>query len=175
MDTQNKPGLFTAIALMTLVNGIFNIIWGVSLILGTFGILLICFPVALLPLLVGAFEVAYAMKLLAVPPQPVRPSYAIAWWEIANILVGNVFSLVVGILALVFYNDQTVKDYFAQLNGTLPPPPAPAVDTPPAPPEPAPIQPVEPAPEPVAPSEPEVPAESEAPVKPKRIRKVAEK
>jgi hypothetical protein len=49
---------------------------------------------------------------------------------------------VVGILALVFYNDQIVKDYFARLNGTdgaftvvpVPPaPPAPIVDPVPAP------------------------------------------
>ena len=161
---QNKPGLVMAIALMTLVNGIFNIIWGISLILGTFGILLICFPVSLFPLILGGFEIAYAMKLLAVPPQQVQPSQTIAILEIVAILVGNVFSMVVGILALIFYNDQIVKDYFAQLNGTLPPPPAN--------PEPAPALPVESTPEPVTPVP---PAEPEDPAKPKRVRKVAKK
>lgn len=121
---QNKPSLFTAIALMTLVNGIFNVIFGVAIIGGTFGAALICFPIPLFPLILGGFEIAYAMKLLANPPQPVQPSQAIAIWEIVAILVGNVFSAVVGILVLVFYNDSTVKDYFARLNGTQTPPPA---------------------------------------------------
>jgi len=168
---QTKPSLVTAIILMTLVNGIFNIIWGIGLIVGTFGILLICFPISLFPITLGAFEIAYAMKFLAIPQQPVKPSTAIAYWEIAAVLVGNVFSLVVGILALVFYNDPTVKDYFAQLNGTQTPP------TPPPPPAPvAPELPVAPAiEEPAPPSAPDAPAEPETPVKPKRVRKVAEK
>jgi hypothetical protein len=163
---QNKPGLVMAIALMTLVNGIFNIIWGISLILGTFGILLICFPVSLLPLILGGFEIAYAMKMLAVPSQPVQPARNIAIFEIVAILVCNVFSMVVGILALIFYNDQIVKDYFAQLNGTQAPPPAPV--------EPAPALPVESTPEPVEQVE-DLPYEAESPAAPKRIRKVAKK
>jgi hypothetical protein len=161
-NSQTKPNLVMVIALMTLVNGIFNILWGVSLIVGTFGILLICFPISLFPILLGAFEIAYAMKFLAVPPQPVKPSLSIAYWEIAAILVGNVFSLVVGILALVFYNDSIVKDYFARLNGTQTPPPTP--------PMPAPVLPAESAPEVPAPA----PLEPETPEAPKRRpRKVA--
>ena len=138
--SPTKPGLVTAIAVMALVNGIFNIIWGLGMILGTFGIFLFCLPISLFPITLGAFEIAYAMKLLAVPPQPVQPSLAIAYWEIAAILVLNVFSLVVGILALIFYNDQTVKDYFAQLNAAPTPPPAPT--------EPAPVQPADSTPAP---------------------------
>jgi hypothetical protein len=123
MNTQNKPGLIVAVSLMTLVNGIFNIIWGLAIIYGSGFLSLICAaPIPLFPIILGGFEIAYAMKLLAVPSQPTQPARAIAWWEIAAILVGNVFSMVVGILALVFYNDQTVKAYFAQLNGTVPPP-----------------------------------------------------
>ncbi|MEW5941144.1 MAG: hypothetical protein AB1750_15880, partial [Chloroflexota bacterium] len=165
-------GLFTAIALMTLCNGIFNIIWGLGLTFGTF---LLCLPLGILPITLGAFEIAYAAKLLANPPQPVQPSPAIAWWEIAAILVGNVFSMVVGILALVFYNDQAVKDYFAGLNATPVPPPTPT------PPQAAPVQPTESAPAPAAPEVPaepaieEAPAVPEPPAKPKRVRKAAKK
>ena len=160
---QTKPSLVMTSALMILVNGIFNIIWGVGMILSTAGFLLVCIPISPFPIILGGFEIAYAMKLLAVPPQPVKPSQAIAWCEIAAILVGNVFSLVVGILALVFYNDQVVKDYFAQLDGT--PAPAPTL---PAAPEAAPVPPAESTPEIPAPAEPETPE------KPKRRpRKVA--
>jgi hypothetical protein len=161
-NTQTKPSLIMVIALMTLVNGIFNIIWGIGIIVGTVGLSLLCFPVPLFPIVLGGFEIAYAIKLLATPPQPVQPSQAIAIWEIVAIFVGNVFSLIVGILALIFYNDMTVRDYFAQLNGTQTPPPTPAA--------PVPALPVEPTPEPPAPA----PVEPEAPEKPKRRpRKVA--
>jgi hypothetical protein len=156
-SSQTKPGLFMIIALMTLVNGIFNIIWGVSMIQYTAGFLLVCFPIAPFPIILGGFEIAYAIKLLANPPQPVQPSQAIAIWEIVAVLVGNVFSLVVGILALIFYNDQVVKEYFAQLNRTQTPPPSDPI--------PAPTLPVDSIP---APSAPEEPAQPEAPAAPKR-------
>lgn len=116
-NTQTKPSLIMVIGLMTLVNGIFNIIWGISIIVGTGFLAFICAaPIPLFPIILGGFEIAYAIKLLANPPQPVQPSQAIAIWEIIAIFVGNVFSLIVGILALVFYNDTVVRDYFAQLN-----------------------------------------------------------
>jgi hypothetical protein len=116
-NSTSKPSLVMAIALMTLVNGIFNVIWGISIIVGTIGLSLLCFPVPLFPIILGGFEIAYAIKLLANPPVPVQPSQAIAILEIVALFVGNVFSLVVGILVLIFYNDSAVKDYFAQVNG----------------------------------------------------------
>lgn len=155
-NTQTKPNLIMAIALMTLINGIFNVIWGISIIVGTVGLSLLCFPVPLYPIILGGFEIAYAIKLLSNPPQPAQPSQAIAILEIVAIFVGNVFSLVVGILALIFYNDATVKDYFARLNGTQTPPPAT--------PMPVPALPVDPAPEVPAPAH----VEPETPEKPKR-------
>jgi hypothetical protein len=118
MNTQTKPSLVMAIALMTLINGIFNVIWGISIIVGTIGLSLLCFPVPLFPIILGGFEIAYAIKLLANPPVPVQPSQPIAILEIVAIFVGNVFSLVVGILVLIFYNDTAVKEYFARLNGS---------------------------------------------------------
>jgi hypothetical protein len=78
--------------------------------------------------------------------------------------------MVVGILALVFYNDLAVKDYFSRLNDTVSVPPAP-VPMSPALPE---TEPVAPA-EPVLPAAPEAPQPEVTPEKPKRIRKVAGK
>ena len=115
-----KPGTVTAIGVMTLVNGILNILWTlgltVTVVLGSFGIGLLCVPVTILPLVLGIFEIIYAARLLSNPPGPTQPSQAIAIMEICCILVGNVFSLVVGILALVFYNQPEVQSYFASLN-----------------------------------------------------------
>jgi hypothetical protein len=61
--------------------------------------------------------VIYAAKLFSEPAQITRPSTNIAVLEIVCVLAGNVFSMAVGILSLVFYNDTIVKNYFASLNG----------------------------------------------------------
>lgn len=173
MNTQQKPTLIQVIAWMTLVSGVVNLFWGfaasgtaLATIVGV-----ICTPLTILPAILGVFELIYAAKLFSTPPQSVKPSTNIAVFEIAAVLAGNVFSMAVGILALVFYNDAEVKNYFARLNGTLPPQPA----TPPAPaslpdPEPAPAS-EEPAATPK-----ESPPPQEPPAKPKRApRKVAKK
>ena len=137
---QQKPTLVNVIAWTTLASGIVNIIWGLAAsgtALATI-IGIICTPITILPTILGVFEILYAAKLLSNPPQSVQPSSNIAIFEIVCVLVGNVFAMVVGILSLVFYNDQIVKDYFAGLNGTAPLVPAfplpPAPTTSPAPP-----------------------------------------
>ena len=119
---EPKPTFVNVIAWMTLASGVVNLFWGLGLSLtGLLSIIgIICIPFMLLPTILGVFEIIYAAKLLSNPPQTVQPSTTIAILEIVSALVGNFFSVVVGILALVFYNDVTVRDYFARLNGTLP-------------------------------------------------------
>ena len=179
---NESPGLVKTIAVLTLINGIVNIFWGLiltgTIVMPTFGLALLCLPLVLftlLPTFLGIFETLYSIKLLSDPPQPVQPSTTIAMLEILCVLTGNVFSMIVGILSLVFYNDPQVKEYFANLNG-IPYPVASKAPVPPAPPA---------APKPVsspkgAPvTEAETPAEviPEAPAAPKpkkpRTRKVA--
>ena len=173
MQTQ-KPTLINVIAWTTLASGIVNLIWGLAAsgtVLATI-IGVICTPITILPTVLGIFEIIYAAKLLSNPPQPVIPSTNIAILEIVCVLAGNVFAMVVGILSLVFYNDQIVKDYFAGLNGTVPPAPVPVIPpVVPTPPAPA----VEPIPYPVAqepapPAEPNItePEPPEVPEMPKR-------
>jgi len=167
-----KPTLINVIAWTTLASGIVNLFWGLAAsgtaLATVIGI--ICTPLTILPTILGVFELIYAAKLFSNPAQPIQPSTNIAIFEIACVLTGNVFSMAVGILSLVFYNDTIVKDYFARLNGT----PAPVTVTPVPPasvptPEPAPV--IE---EPTAPLTEDAPAE-ELPVKPKRgPRKVAD-
>lgn len=162
MNTQ-KPTLIHVIAWTTLASGIVNMIWGLAASGTALATLvgIICTPLTILPSILGIFEVIYAAKLLSNPPQSAQPSPNIAIFEIACILTGNVFAMVVGILSLVFYNDQIVKDYFARLNGTLPPTPviSPLTPTPPVPPA--------PIPDPVIEEEPIVP-EPEPPENPER-------
>lgn len=182
METQftypQKPTLVNVIAWMTLASGIVNLFWGFGLSLTVLATIVgvVCLPLTILPTVLGIFEIIYAAKLMSNPPQAVQPSTTLAILEIVCVLAGNAFSVVVGILALVFYNDVTVRDYFARLNGTLVPvtpvPPMPPVVPAPAPePVPAPVMPEE-----VAPFEAPTDPESEEPAqKPKRPRKVAGK
>lgn len=118
-----KPTLVSVIAWMTLASGIVNLFWGLGLALTVLVTIvgIVCIPFAILPTVLGVFEIIYAAKLLSNPPQAVQPSTNIAILEIVCILAGNIFAVVVGILALVFYNDITVREYFARLNGTLAP------------------------------------------------------
>ena len=117
-----KPTFVNVIAWMTLASGVVNLFWGLGLSLtGLLSIIgIICIPFMLLPTILGVFEIIYAARLMSDPPQTTQPSTTIAILEIVSALVGNFFSVVVGILALVFYNDLTVRDYFARLNGAAP-------------------------------------------------------
>lgn len=131
---QQKPTLVNVIAWMTLASGIVNLFWGLgasgTALMTVIGIL--CIPITILPTILGIFEILYAAKLLSNPPQVVRPSTTIAILEVVCVLAANIFAMVVGILALVFYNDEIVRDYFARLNGINPLVPAlPVTPTPP--------------------------------------------
>ena len=99
-----KPGMVTAIAIMTLVNGILNIMYGLgvtaAIVLGTLGIGLLCAPITVLPTVLGIFEILYATKILSDPIQRVQPNQTIAILEICAIIAGDVISAVVGILSL---------------------------------------------------------------------------
>ena len=149
---QQKPTLVNVIAWTTLASGIVNIVWGLAAsgtaLATVIGI--VCTPITILPTILGIFEILYAAKLLSNPPQAVNPSTNIAVLEIACVITGNVFAMVVGILSIVFYNDQIVRDYFARLNGT-----APHVPVLPVPPTPPTEEPIVPAPE--TPEDPEKP------------------
>ena len=163
---NQKPGLFTAIAVMTLTSGIINLFWGFiasATALGTF-IGIVCLPITILPTILGIFEIIYAAKLLSSQPEPIKPSQPLAVFQILTFFMGNVFSMVVGILTLIFYNDISVKEYFAQINGNVTITPVRVEPTPAVQPEalPAPVEPM--MSEPV-----------EEPAKPKRVRKIADK
>ena len=165
---NQRPGLFTTIAVMTLTSGIINLFWGFiasATALGTI-VGVVCLPITILPTILGVFEIIYAAKLLSTQAESVQPSQTIAVFEILMVFYFNIFSLVVGILALIFYNDVSVKEYFARINGTVTVTPAPAPSTPVE-------QPAEALPEPVEPVMPPEPVED--PAKPKRIRKIASK
>ena len=104
---------------MMLVNGILNILYGLgitaAIVLGTLGIGLLCAPITILPSILGIFEIIAASKLLANPPRNSKYLQVIAILEIVTIITGDVVSMVVGILNLVFLNDTEVKAYMTSL------------------------------------------------------------
>jgi hypothetical protein len=106
---------------LTLISGIVNILAGLGLGGGlAVSVVLLCVaPVGALPIVLGVFEILYALKLLSDPPQPVQPNQTIAILEIVCFLFGNAVAGITGVLALVFYSDANVKAYFARL-ATLP-------------------------------------------------------
>lgn len=121
---NKKPALVETIGWLTLVSGVVNILYGLSLtvsvVLGTLFLGLICAPLTLLPVVLGIFEVLYALRVLANPPEPMAPNRTLAVLEIVDLLSLNVIAALVGILALIFYDDPAVKQYFADLQtGTV--------------------------------------------------------
>lgn len=123
MNIPQKPALVHVIAWTTLASGVTNLFWGIAASHAALATVIgfVCVPITILPTVLGIFELIYAAKLFSNPPQEIKPSTNIAVCEIACIITGNVFSMAVGILSLVFYNDTVVKDYFARLNGTIAP------------------------------------------------------
>ena len=105
---------------MTLISGIVNIIWSgiltILVVIGSFGLGILCIPVTALPSVLGIFEVIYATRLMANPPRPHKNAQVLAILEICGVLYGNILSLVAGILALVYNNDPEVQNYFASLS-----------------------------------------------------------
>ena len=118
-NTNYRPDKITLIAVLSLINGIINIFWGIGVTIGAAATVigLCCVPITILPIVLGGFEIAYAAKLLSNPPRACKPHTTIAFFDIVCILMGNFISLVVGILLLVFYNDLEVIDWF---NGFAP-------------------------------------------------------
>jgi len=113
-----KPGKVQAIAIMTLINGILDVLWGIgltiSVIVGTFGLGLFCAPLTLLPSVLGIFEIIYASKLLGNPPRK-YPVQTIAILQIVAFIFLDFIGPVIGILSLVFYSEPPVKHFIESL------------------------------------------------------------
>jgi len=101
-----RPGKFTAIAAMRLGSGILNCIWGLS------GFMCI-YPLLLIPL--GVIEILSGANLLKQNPRKPKSFQVICILEIVAIVAGNVASLAVGILSMIFKGDPAVAAYMDAL------------------------------------------------------------
>jgi hypothetical protein len=117
---RGKPGKVQALAIMTLIDGILNIVvigfgWGLVILGSAFTgvglIMLLCCPLPIYAIVLGILEIIAATQLL---PEPAKvkefPKY-LAIMQIINVISGGIFSIVIGILALVFANDPEVVAY----------------------------------------------------------------
>jgi uncharacterized membrane protein HdeD (DUF308 family) len=102
-----KPGKVQAIAIMCLIDGILNILWGIGLIFTLCGA-----PLGIYALILGIFEIIYSIKVLPDPIKTNKPNKTLAIMQIVNIITGDVISLIIGIITLVFYNEPAVQQYF---------------------------------------------------------------
>lgn len=119
-----KPGKVQAIAIMTLVSGVLNCLWGLSAGVSIFAANFFACYWAPYAITLGVLEIIYAAKLMGSNPTRLQPAKYLAIMQIINITTLNVYQLfvgdvVVGILALVFYSDPEVDVYFRRINGQI--------------------------------------------------------
>lgn len=114
-----KPGKVQSIAILCLIDGILNLLWGLSLtcsaIASLIGILLL--PLTIYPIILGILEIIYASQLLPDAPKVQKPAQYLAIMQIVNIITGDIISVVIGIISLIFYSDTEVQAYFNTLPG----------------------------------------------------------
>jgi hypothetical protein len=120
------PGKVQAIGVMHLIGGILNLmlalfwgIYGAATGVLTFGIgLFLCCPVFIL-LPVGIMEIVSGAKHLSSNHTGLRAPKMVAFGEISSILGCSTFSMIFGIVTLVFLSDPEVAEYYEskQLTG----------------------------------------------------------
>ena len=108
---NQKPDMVNVIAIIMIVSGAINILWGIgvslTLIITILGIL--CIPLGLIPIGIGVFEIIQGVNILN--DKPVKNITLVGILEIVSILWGNFLTLIAGILVLIFYNDENTKAY----------------------------------------------------------------
>lgn len=113
----NKPAKLKTVGILTLIDGILNIIWGSLALLSVFAFNFYGCIQGPLCITLGIFEVIIGPKLMAEPVQVKKPPTALAICQIVNIINVNLlglilFPVVVGIMSLVSFSDPEVKRYF---------------------------------------------------------------
>jgi hypothetical protein len=104
-----KPGKVQAVAIMTLVGGIFAILVSIGWVSTCVGL---AWPPMYFSFVLGVMAIVKASNLLGQTAYREKPPRAIAIMQIVNILNGDVINLTLGIITLVFLGDREVRDYF---------------------------------------------------------------
>ena len=114
---NKKPDYVQAIEIMSIISGILNILAALFIttlvVIGTLGIGLLCAPLTLVPIVLGIFEILNGVNLTKFKAQNTK---VLAIFQIASILWANMFSMIIGILILVFLQNDEVEAYFTEHN-----------------------------------------------------------
>jgi hypothetical protein len=122
-----KPGKLQAMAIMTLVGGIIatisSIIWGIYAAITaifTLGIGCICLIGPIYQMVAGILCIIQGSKLLGQNPDPYyAKTKKTAIMQIICIICFDVLNLTLGIISLVFLNDEEVKAYIRSKGGQI--------------------------------------------------------
>jgi len=111
--TQDKPGLLNAYAVMTLIDGIFNLCLGVLAVGVLFCGTIICAPLGAYPVVLGILELVHFGPLNRTPPGRRDVPVWLAVMQLIGSLFSNPLALATGIIGLVAGNDAKVRAYLA--------------------------------------------------------------
>lgn len=114
-----KPGKVQAIAVLTLVGGIWAALHALGALLyivlvglGTFGIGCIALPLLALPVATAILGITKGIRLLGAEAQSEKPPKGFAILQICDILLCDVINCGCGIASLVLQDDSEVKRFF---------------------------------------------------------------
>jgi hypothetical protein len=107
----SEPGKVQAIAIMTLVGGIWAVLWGIGVICGAWWLVV--------PILTGAYSIVFGVlaiiKGASLLGQAARNETAprpVAIMQIVNVINCDIANMVLGIITLVFLSDEQVASYY---------------------------------------------------------------
>jgi predicted Zn finger-like uncharacterized protein len=110
---NEKPGKVQAIGIMVLIGGIFALITGITgLGFGVASCIGLLWPGIYYAVTLGIMALIRGINLLGDQAYKQQPPSGIAVMMIINIINCDVINLALGIVTLVFLNDDEVKDYF---------------------------------------------------------------
>ena len=111
--TDQKPGKVQAIALLSLFGGIFAVLWAIASGLFTSGGCCL-WPGTYYSMVLGIMAIVRASSLLSGNAYREKLPTGLAIMHMVNIINGDVPNLVIGIIIMLFCNDDEVREYFAK-------------------------------------------------------------
>ncbi len=126
-----QPGILKTYAILTLIDGILNVLLGIMAGGFLFCLTIFCAPLALYPMVLGVLEIVQFTSLNQHPPVRRELPNWLSIMQIVGIAFSNPLALACGIIGFIANGDESVKAY---LRRPVPPPPPPGTTPPTAPP-----------------------------------------
>lgn len=107
---SSKPSKVTTVGVMMLVGGILALLWSVGMIFSSVGLCLL-WPGTIYALVMGILAVVRGSRLLSETAFEERPPTGTAVMQIINVINLDVVNLTLGIINLIFLQDEEVRAY----------------------------------------------------------------